>query len=75
MKRVVGHIVRENNEEHEKQPEAKTLPWRNAAVGQVVQAGEIVAGGNAGNQIVPFDVEIIRYRAYCTDKRVRHKYY
>lgn len=50
VKRVVGHVVREHDEEHEQQPQAETLPRGGAGVGQVVQAGEVVAGGNAVNR-------------------------
>lgn len=50
MKRVVGHIVREHDEEHEQQPQAEPLPRGRAAVGQVVQAGEVVASGNTENR-------------------------
>lgn len=52
MERVVRHVVREHDEEHEQQPQAEPLPRGRAAVGQVVQAGEVFAGGNAGNQIL-----------------------
>lgn len=47
MKRVVCHIVSEHYEKHEQQTQAEPLPRGGAAVGQVVQAGEIVASGNA----------------------------
>lgn len=47
MERVVGHVVREHDEEHEQQPEAEPLPRRGAAVGQLVQDGEVLVGRNA----------------------------
>lgn len=50
MERVVGYVVREHDEEHEQQPQAETLPRGRAAIGQVVQAGEVVANGNAENR-------------------------
>lgn len=50
VERVVRHVVREHDEEHEQQAQAEPLPRGRAAVGQVVQAGEVFAGGNAGNE-------------------------
>jgi len=32
VERVVGHVVREHDEEHEQQPQAETLPRRRATV-------------------------------------------
>lgn len=51
VKRVVCHVVREHDEKHEQKPEAEPLPRRDAAVGQLVQDVEVLAGGRAAKEI------------------------
>lgn len=50
MKRVIGHVVSEHDEEHEQQPEAEPLPRCDAAIGQLVQDVEVLAGGRAAGE-------------------------
>lgn len=50
MERVVGHVVGKHDEKHKQQPEAEPLPRRDAAVGQLVQDVEVLAGGRAARK-------------------------